>query len=269
MSDKKVVAIIPAAGKGTRLAPFPCAKELFPVGFQDFDVNGEIQPRPKVISQYIIDHVVSAGASDVFLILGDGKFDVMSYYGDGHRFGTRMNYLYQERLKGMPFAIDLAYQWARDSDVLFGMPDTIIRPENAFQKAMQQHRDTDSDLTLGLFPTDTPQKFGMVEIDDSNRVLSTIDKPRSTHLKYMWGFCCWSAAFTQLLHDFCVENSAAAGELVLGDVFDLALEKGMSVNAACFDDGEYIDIGTAPELSYALGKHLIQAQSSPARLKSA
>jgi hypothetical protein len=29
-----ILGIIPAAGMGNRLAPFPCSKELFPVGYQ-------------------------------------------------------------------------------------------------------------------------------------------------------------------------------------------------------------------------------------------
>ena len=43
-----VVAIVPAAGKGSRLWPFPCPKELFPVGYQDIDIKGAMEKRPKV-----------------------------------------------------------------------------------------------------------------------------------------------------------------------------------------------------------------------------
>ena len=45
---KGLVGIIPAAGKGTRLSPFPCPKELFPVGYQDYQQGDEIQRRPSV-----------------------------------------------------------------------------------------------------------------------------------------------------------------------------------------------------------------------------
>ena len=72
MSDK-IVGIVPAAGKGSRLAPFPCPKELFPVGYQDFEVNGVHQKRPKVVSQYLIENIIDAGAGRILFIVGDGK----------------------------------------------------------------------------------------------------------------------------------------------------------------------------------------------------
>ena len=254
MTVRQVTAIVPAAGKGTRLAPFPCPKELYPIGFQKFTVGESVQQRPKVISQYIVEHLVGAGATELFIILGDGKQDIMSYYGDGHRFGVRIGYLFQEQLNGMPFAIDLAYPWAKGSDVVFGMPDTIVQPDNAFEIALKRHRQTSSDLTLGLFPTATPQKFGMVEFDENDRVLSTIDKPKSSDLTHMWGFACWSDRFTELLHEFTTKNTGATKELVLGDVFNLALDRGMRVSSVRFDAGKYIDIGTAAELDNALAQ---------------
>lgn len=252
MSKNKIAAIIPAAGKGTRLAPFPCPKELYPIGYQDYLVGEQVEQRPKVISQYIIENLRGANAEQLFMILGDGKHDIMRYYGDGSRFGVKMVYLYQERLAGMPFAIDLAYDWVKDKDIVFGMPDTIVEPADAFDQMLARHREWKSDLTLGLFPTDTPQKFGMVALKPDNQVDYTIDKPKNSDLKYMWGSACWSPRFTELLHSFCEENAATPTELVLGDVFNLALKKGFAVYGMPFDDGQYIDIGTARELDSAL-----------------
>ena len=92
----------------------------------------------------------------------------------------------------------------------------------------------------------------MVEIDDGGRVLSTIDKPAQTDLRLMWGACCWSPRFTALLGEFVDGTEFAGKELVLGDVFDLALERGMNVVGLPFEDGKYIDIGTTDELNAAL-----------------
>jgi glucose-1-phosphate thymidylyltransferase len=78
-----VVGLIPAAGQGTRLAPFPCPKELFPIGYQDYSVKGKIERRPKVISQYLFEELVMAGAGKVFIILGEGKQDIESLHHPG------------------------------------------------------------------------------------------------------------------------------------------------------------------------------------------
>ncbi len=79
--------------------------------------------------------------------------------------------------------------------------------------------------TLDLFPPDRPHKFGMVEIDNDCNVLSTIDKPKNSQLTHMWGACCWSPAFTQLIDTFLVNQEGVKKETVLGDVFDEALRK--------------------------------------------
>ena len=252
MTENQLVGIVPAAGKGTRLAPFPCAKELFPIGFQPHTVRGIIEQRPKVVSQYIIENMVEAGVNRILIIVGEGKQDVVEYYGDGSRFGCQIGYLFQERLDGMPSAINLAKPWIDDATVVFGMPDTIIRPTNAIKQLLEQHRDAEADLSLGLFPTDRPHKFGMVEIDNHCNVLSTIDKPQDSDLTHMWGTCCWSPAFTQLIDAFLRSQNVVQKETVLGDVFDEALKRKMRVKGYPCNTGRYIDIGTSDELNAAL-----------------
>jgi glucose-1-phosphate thymidylyltransferase len=249
-----IVGIIPAAGKGSRLAPFPCPKELFPVGYQDYIIDGQKQKRPKVVSQYLLDNIIRAGAQRIVFIVGDGKHDLMRYYGDGSRFSVDICYLYQEVLSGMPGALALAKPWIDDATVVFGMPDTIIEPFDAFEQMLSYHQQTNAELTLGLFTTDNPSKFGMVATDEENNVVYTIDKPKETDLTNMWGCACWSPSFTQLLSNYIAENKFDGREIVLGDIFNRAIKLKMKVKGLLFEGGQYIDIGTTDELDTALKK---------------
>ena len=52
-SGCQVVGLVPAAGSGKRIAPLPCSKELFPIGFQRSEGNSE--PRAKVVSHYLLE----------------------------------------------------------------------------------------------------------------------------------------------------------------------------------------------------------------------
>jgi len=253
-NNKKIVGIIPAAGKGTRLSPFPCPKELFPVGYQDYIVNGLSQKRPKVISQYLIENIVNSGAESLLFILGEDKYDIMRYYSDGSRFNVNVAYLFQEKLWGMPYALNLAKNWVNDADVLFGMPDTIIEPQDAFQQLYDFHQASFSDLTLGLFQTDNPSKFGMVDVDAMGNVKFIIDKPKNTELIYMWGCACWSSSFTKLIDEYLSSHSYNGIEIVLGDIFSYAIKKGLTVKGMKFNSGQFIDIGTVDELDSALKK---------------
>lgn len=251
----KIIGLIPAAGKGSRLSPFPCPKELFPVGYQNFEVNGIFQRRPKVVSQYLIENIQRAGAERMAIIVSEGKDDIMKYYGAGGRFDTAISYFYQERQLGMPEALAIPYLWCLDAGTfLFGMPDTIIEPANAFSLLLDFHLSEKADLTLGLFGTDTPSKFGMVKTDRENNVVETIDKPQETALKWMWGCACWNHDFYKLLVDYVKTHPPGNKENILGDVFNAAIKGGMKVKGLPLPEGSYLDIGTADELDMALKK---------------
>ncbi|HLY24662.1 MAG TPA: nucleotidyltransferase family protein [bacterium] len=250
----RLFGIIPAGGRGSRLAPYPGPKELFPIGWQPYAVNGEVHKRPKVVSQYIVEAMVRAGVRQVLMIVGEHKYDLLRYYGNGARFGTQLAYLFQEQPEGMVHAIDLAYPWIRGGHVVFGMPDTVIHPPDALARLLAAHRERGADVTLGLFTTNRPEKFGMVEVDAAGRVIAHVDKPKETALTLMWGCAAWTPSFTELVHEVRSRGRTHGRETVLGDAIDEALERGMSVGGLHFADGFYVDIGTYDELVEADSK---------------
>jgi glucose-1-phosphate thymidylyltransferase len=254
--EPEIVGIVPAAGAGSRLAPYPGSKELFPIGHQLVEIKGAPERRPKVISQYLLDNMVGAGIRKLYLVIGHGKYDIVGYYGNGESFGASISYLFQSRLDGMPYALDLATPWLPDgATVAMGMPDTIIEPQNAFSVLISAHQQWGADLTLGLFRTDKPSKFGMVGIDGRGNVVEHVDKPAETDLEWLWGMACWGPRFTSLMHTALASHTAAGAqrrETVLGDMFDLAIAQGLVVKGVPFDEGRYIDIGTYDDLKRAL-----------------
>ena len=75
MQAAEFVGIVPAAGKGRRLAPYPLPKELFPIGYQLVEVDGQFQKRPKVVSQYLIEALAAVGLSRLFIFIGPEKLE--------------------------------------------------------------------------------------------------------------------------------------------------------------------------------------------------
>lgn len=256
-TEREIVGIVPAGGKGTRLYPYPGPKELFPVGYQEIHVNGKLEKRPKAISQYLIENMVAAGARKLYIIVSGGKEDVMRYYGNGHTFGVQICYLMQEKVAGMAHAINLVTPWlSGDEIVIMGMPDTVVEPSDAFTQIVQARARWDADLVLGLFHTERPHKFGMVGLDDDASVIEHVDKPRETDLRWCWGICCWTAAFVQLIDRGVNSWTPPSGrELVLGDIFDMALEKELVTKGVTFENGSYLDIGTYDELRLTFQKY--------------
>ena len=255
MADRRIVGIIPAAGRAEGLLPLPIPKELFPIGYQDFEIDGVVHKRPKVISQYVVESMVAAGATRLVFVLGEGKHQIVEYYGGGTRFGVEIVYCYQERLTGMPGALAIARSLTDGQLVLFGMPDTIFEPAASYQELIRAHRERRCDLTLGLFPTQYPQKFGMVDFAEDGTIRRIVDKPAESDLAYMWGVAVWEDRFSDLLCAYVERHRGSERELLLGDVFSEAVASGLVVRAHPFREGAYRDIGTAEELDETLRRY--------------
>jgi len=70
VSYSEVVAVIPAAGMATRLAPLPCSKELIPIGFGA--IGQEKKFRPKVVSHYLLEMFKLARIKKAYIVLHSG-----------------------------------------------------------------------------------------------------------------------------------------------------------------------------------------------------
>ncbi len=244
-----VVGLIPAAGMATRLAPLPGSKEMLPIGFKSREREGRRRPCPKPVSEYLIERMCQGGAQRIYVVLSNAKWDMIRYYADGSSLGVHMAYIYLERSPSMPYTLNAAFPWlvGHDATVLFGMPDTLFWPSDAYSQLLATHRERGADLTLGVFPTDQPERLSVVEMDNAGCVLSVTDKPAHPRFNNTWGIACWGPRFSELLNAS-LAGLSAEHEVVLADVFQAALERGMRVHARYFEQGEYIDIGVEEDL---------------------
>ena len=68
-----IVGLMPAGGQAMRIAPLPCSKELYPIGFRLIAEDGSL--RPKVACHYLLEKMQLAGINKVYIILRDGIWD--------------------------------------------------------------------------------------------------------------------------------------------------------------------------------------------------
>jgi glucose-1-phosphate thymidylyltransferase len=240
---REIVGLLPAAGRGSRLGPIPCSKEIMPLGFQPVPGEQDGVWRPVTAIETHLRAFGRAGVRRAAVIISELKHDIVRYLGNGERYGLSLTYLFQQQLGGMPFALQLAEPWLADADVLFAMPDTLITPDDVAQTLVNRHRETAADLTLGLFATDTPYKFGMVELR-GGQVTTFIDKPQHSTLELMWGTAVWSPRFTLLLSAVAAQHPSGGTELVLSDVFAAALAAKFPITPHILGNARYRDIGT-------------------------
>lgn len=263
-----MIGLIPAGGNARRIAPLPMSKELFPIGFLDRDGDGL---RPKVASQYLFDRMSAAGVKEAFVILRPGKWDIPGYFGDGTGVGMRLAYLTVHVSMGVPFTLDQAYPFVRGHIVALGFPDILFWPEDAYRVIVQRLCKAEADVVLGLFPTDEPDKVGVVDVGAGGVVRGVHEKSGLTHLPYMWAIAVWGTRFTEFLHEFTESKmrrsapnsgseddskSSEPAETPIGDVIQAAVNSGLRVEAEIFKDGHYIDIGTPENLLKAIRAQL-------------
>jgi glucose-1-phosphate thymidylyltransferase len=262
MACRPMIGLIPAGGKGTRIAPLPMSKELYPIGFQHLQDSAEqVQPgaRPKVVAQYLLERFLQAGVTQAFFILRPGKWDIPAYFGDGSRLGLALAYLTVHVSYGVPYTLDQAYPFVNQSLIAFGFPDIVFQPEDAFTQLVARQARTQAEVVLGLFPTAQPQKVGVVEFDEAGWVHRIVEKPQESSLRYMWAIALWTPTFTQFLHDYLrtlEADEVRKRELPIGDVIQAAIAAGLPVQAKAFPNGQYLDIGTPEDLRRAIQQGL-------------
>lgn len=254
-SENQIIGLIPAGGQATRISPLPLSKELYPIGFQSDRINNRIYPQ--VVSQYLLERMRLAGVNTAYFILRPGKWDIPAYFGDGSMVSMQIGYLIMGLSYGVPFTLDQAFPFVADKLVALGFPDILFAPEDGFTQIIAHQQATNADVVLGLFPTDKPQKAGMVDFGATGRVYSIIEKPRESSLRYMWGIAVWSPVFSKFLHEYIKPfktnpDTANQPEIPIGDIIQAGINAGLNVQALAFPDGSYLDIGTPEDLMTAI-----------------
>jgi glucose-1-phosphate thymidylyltransferase len=247
--------VLPAAGTASRLGPLPCSKELLPVGYHQG--TREKRPyRPKVVSHYLLERMRLANVSKVYVILRNGKWDIPAYFGDGNLVKLPIAYLMMALPFGVPFTLDQSYPFVKEAMVIFGFPDILFKPEDAFVHLLDRQAKSGSAIVLGLFPSREPQNEDLVKFGKDKCISKIVVKPRSSKLRHTWLIAVWTPTFTHFLHNYIADFKKTNNidektvtnenfkEVFLGDVFNAALKADFQVDYINFTNGSYIDIGT-------------------------
>lgn len=261
MGTKEVIGLIPAAGWAARISPLPCSKEIFPIGYEQ---GGDAVPgRPKAVCEYLLAPMRRCGVKKAYLSLRRGKWDIPSYLGSGRDLDMQLAYVITDLPHGVPYTLDSAFPFVQGKRIVFGFPDTVFQPEDAFVRLVDKQRSTAADMVLGLFPATNPSKVDMVVLDDDRRIADLQIKPFRTDLTFTWIIAVWEDRFTRFLHDFVRDHQTAltrpagadpqteSAEIHLGNVIQAALRDGLKVENVLFEQGSFIDIGTIEDMMRA------------------
>ncbi len=248
--DSEYVALLPAAGIGSRLPDRLLSKEMLPFG-------DAVEGGNPVIS-HVLSCMQQAGVDNVIVVLRHEKRDIYNYLSTKEWNHISFTFKITPGTSGVPETVAIGLNEAPARRIVFGFPDILFQPADAFVKLIQRLESTNSDVVLGLFPTDSPHKMDMVKVDNDNRVIDIEIKPESTSLALTWIIAAWEPSFSTYLSNLVHDNPARIAEVAtrpgdshLGHVFQLAMADGLLIQSESFEHGRSLDIGTPNDLHLA------------------
>ena len=206
--------IVLAGGSGTRLYPLTMvtSKQLLPV----YD---------KPMVYYPISTLMLAGIRDILII--STPTDLPNFeklLGDGSHYGIHLSYKVQPSPDGLAQAFTLGEEFIADEPCAMVLGDNIFYG-NGFGAVLRKaaHRAEEGRATIfGYYVTD-PERFGIVEFDDSGKVLSVEEKPERPKSNYcITGLYFYPKGVSAMAHEI---RPSARGELEITTLNDMYLQK--------------------------------------------
>jgi dTDP-glucose pyrophosphorylase len=250
-----MIGIIPAAGAGQRIQPLGCSKELLPVGSRVVDGI----ERPKAISEYLVERMIAAGATQICMVISAEKSDIVRYYAE-RSFAAEIFYVVQQQPRGLCDALFRAEAFTAQHDqVLIGLPDTVWFPENAYYPALIQGR---AEVNLVLFPVENPSAFDSVVCDPQNFVRRVDVKVAQPETDWIWGaITATGEAFRALKR---LWDSRHREDEYLGTLMNAFIEAGNFIRGHYVGE-TYIDVGTVQGFHRA--QDFLRAQAQLQRVR--
>jgi glucose-1-phosphate thymidylyltransferase len=233
-------AVIPVAGEGTRLRP-----------------HTHTVPKPllrvagKPILGHILDDIVGLGIKDIVLIVGYRGQDIVDYVNAN--YDVRATIVEQGERMGLGHAIYLSRDYVREEPVLIMLGDTIFKGDLGGMVGS-------GDNFIGVTRVDEPQRFGIVELDDS-RIVGLVEKPEQpkTDQAIVGVYCLHdSKALYSALERIIESGMRTKGEFQLTDALNLMMEEGVVLKA--FDIEDWYDCGK-PETLLETNRALLDRAS--------
>lgn len=226
--------IILAGGSGTRLYPvtYVLSKQLVPV----YD---------KPMIYYPLATLLQAGLRDILII--STPVDLPMYerlLGDGSDYGISFQYAVQPKPEGLAQAFLIGKEFLADGPASLVLGDNVFYGHDFPTQLRSAAQQTEGATIFGYRVRD-PQRYGVMEMDASGKVISIEEKPQVPKSNYaVVGLYFYDRQVTEIAANL---KPSARGEYEITDVNRRYLEMG-TLRAETLDGIDWLDTGTHESL---------------------
>jgi dTDP-glucose pyrophosphorylase len=157
-------AVLLAAGRGTRMREL--TQEL---------PKPMLQVRGKPVLQHIIEGLRDAGLTDFLIVVGWHAEVVSDFFGDGSRFGVRIEYATQIVQDGTGKVVELARGFAGSDPFILSYGDILVWPENypRIRAAL-----AGAEAVVSVKRSDDVSQGGAVFVNENFELIDLREKPK-------------------------------------------------------------------------------------------